>query len=77
MTNERDNAFPHAAASRCNVQISNASLMAQVLQWHENGLDFADALHLAPSQNCSAIYTFDDKFVKRAKELTDYEVKQP
>jgi predicted nucleic-acid-binding protein len=60
-----------------NVQISNATLMAKVLEWHENGLDFADALHLAQSQNCSAIYTFDDKFVKRAKELTDYEVKQP
>jgi predicted nucleic-acid-binding protein len=40
-----------------NVQVTNASLMAQVLQWHENGLDFADALHLAQSQNCSAIYT--------------------
>ncbi len=51
--------------------------MAQVLQWHENGLDFADALHLAESQNCSTIYTFDDKFVKRAKGLTECEVKQP
>jgi predicted nucleic-acid-binding protein len=25
-----------------NVQFTNGSLMAQVLQWHENGLDFAD-----------------------------------
>jgi len=49
--------------------------MAEVLQWHENGLDFA-ALHLAQSQNCSALYTFDDKFVKRAKELTQCEVKE-
>ena len=23
--------------------------VAQVLQWHENGMDFADALHLAQS----------------------------
>jgi hypothetical protein len=38
--------------------------MAQVLQWHEQGLDFADALHLAQSEHCSSIYTFDDKFVK-------------
>ena len=59
-----------------NVQISNGTLMAQVLQWHENGLDFADALHLAQSQNCSALYTFDGKFVKRAKELTECEVKE-
>jgi predicted nucleic-acid-binding protein len=60
-----------------NVQVANASLMAQVLQWHENGLDFADALHLAQSQSCSAIYTFDDKFVKRAINLTECQVLQP
>ena len=33
-----------------NVQLMNGSLMAQALQWHEEGLDFADALHLAQSQ---------------------------
>jgi len=60
-----------------NVQVTNASLMAQLLQWHENGLDFADALHLAQSQNCSAIYTFDNQFVNRAKGLTECEVQQP
>jgi predicted nucleic-acid-binding protein len=60
-----------------NVQVTNASLMAQVLQWHENGVDFADALHLAQSQNCSAIYTFDNQFVNRAKGLTECEVQQP
>lgn len=60
-----------------NVQLINASLMAQVLPWHENGLDFADALHLAQSQNCSAMYTFDDKFVKRARGLTECKVQQP
>lgn len=60
-----------------NVQITNASLMAQVLQWHENNLDFADAFHLAQSQHCSAIYTFDDKFLKKAQGLTQCEVQQP
>ena len=60
-----------------NVQLTNGSLMAQALQWHESGLDFADALHLAQSQDCSAIYTFDTKFVNRAKGLTDCEVQQP
>ncbi|MEQ8382923.1 MAG: hypothetical protein RH949_11210 [Coleofasciculus sp. A1-SPW-01] len=29
------------------VYVGNASLIAQVIQWHENGLDFADAFHLA------------------------------
>lgn len=60
-----------------NVQLTKESAIAQVLQWHENGLDFADALHLVQSQHCSAIYTFDDKFVKRSKELSDCEVQQP
>ncbi|MBD2038704.1 type II toxin-antitoxin system VapC family toxin [Leptolyngbya sp. FACHB-321] len=60
-----------------NVQLENASLMAQVLQWHEQGLDFADAFHLAKSQSCSTLYTFDNKFVKKAKDLTDCAVQQP
>lgn len=60
-----------------NVQLANADLMAQVLQWHENGLDFADALHLAQSQNCAELYTFDDKFVRRARDLSECEVRSP
>lgn len=59
-----------------NVQLADASVMSQVLQWHENGLDFADALHLALSQNFSAIYTFDIRFVNRAKGLTECKVQQ-
>ena len=60
-----------------NVQLENASLMAQVLQWHEQGLDFADAFHLSKSQSCSILYTFDNKFLKKAKDLTDCAVQQP
>jgi len=60
-----------------NVQLANGNLIAQALQWHEYGLDFADALHLAQSQNCSAIYTFDSKFVKKGKGLTKCEVQLP
>lgn len=60
-----------------NVQIANANLMAQVLQWHEEGLDFADALHLAQSQDCSSMYTFDEKFIRRAKNLSECEVREP
>jgi predicted nucleic-acid-binding protein len=60
-----------------NVQISNGNLMLQVLQWHENSMDFADALHLAQSQNCSVIYTFDTKFINKAEGLTECKVRQP
>ncbi|NEO93432.1 MAG: type II toxin-antitoxin system VapC family toxin [Moorea sp. SIO3G5] len=57
-----------------NVHLANPSLMAQVIQWHENGLDFADAFHLALSQHCSEFYTFDQKFAKKAQGLTQCRV---
>ncbi|MDX2242082.1 MAG: type II toxin-antitoxin system VapC family toxin [Leptolyngbyaceae cyanobacterium bins.302] len=60
-----------------NVNITNASWMAQALKWHEIGLDFADALHLAQSQHCSSFYTFDQKIVARAESLTECAVQQP
>ena len=60
-----------------NVHLNNVNLVAQSLQWHEAGLDFADAFHLANSQNHTQFYTFDEKFIKRAKGLTTCEVQQP
>ena len=60
-----------------NVYLSNANLIAQVLKWHQTGLDFADAFHLAQSQSCSQLYTFDKKFLRRAQKFTDCELKQP
>lgn len=60
-----------------NVQLTNGNLMAQVLQWHENDLDFADALHLATSQMCVEMYTFDRKFAAQAQTLTDCSVQLP
>ncbi|MGF1674695.1 MAG: type II toxin-antitoxin system VapC family toxin [Rivularia sp. (in: cyanobacteria)] len=60
-----------------NVYIVNTNILDRVLQWHENGLDFADAFHLAQSQNHTCFYTFDEKFIKKANELTSCEVKKP
>ena len=60
-----------------NVCVMDAALIQKVLEWHENGLDFADALHLAKSQSCDAFYTFDTKFISRAVGLTDYDICQP
>ena len=37
---------------------------------HRNGIDFADALHLAASKACSELLTFDDRgYARRAKKL--------
>jgi predicted nucleic-acid-binding protein len=35
--------------------------VAQALDWLGEGMDFADALHLAKSSHCSAFMTFDRK----------------
>lgn len=60
-----------------NIYLANANLIAQILQWHENGLDFADAFHLAQGQHCPKLYTFDEKFIKKASNITNCKVIQP
>ena len=60
-----------------NVQIFNPATIAQALEWHEKGLDFADALHLAKSQECLEFYTFDRKLFNKSQNLSKCEVKIP
>ena len=60
-----------------NVHLANANKIAQVFEWYRSGLDFADALHLAQSQHCTQMYTVDSKFIRKAENLSEYEVIQP
>lgn len=60
-----------------NVYLADISQVAQVLNWHQAGLDFADAFHLAQSQHCSEFYTFDHKFLRKAKNIVECEVVKP
>lgn len=39
------------------------------LDWYEQGMDFADALHLASSAKAVGFATFDEKLVKFARRL--------
>lgn len=57
-----------------NVHLSNANLLDQALRWYGQGLDFTDALHLASSQQCSNLWTFDQKFAKCSQGLSFCEV---
>lgn len=59
-----------------NVHVGHDQAIAQALNWHELGSDFADAFHLALSQTCRDFYTFDAKFARRAKGLSDCNVQQ-
>ncbi|NJN21764.1 MAG: type II toxin-antitoxin system VapC family toxin [Leptolyngbya sp. RL_3_1] len=58
-----------------NVQVKEEQQLVLALQWFESGLDFADALHLAQSQACEALQTFDQRFVKRSEGLKNSEAK--
>ncbi|WP_236721415.1 type II toxin-antitoxin system VapC family toxin [Trichormus sp. NMC-1] len=60
-----------------NVSLTNEKLILQVIKWHKNGLNFADAFHLASSNHCLEFYTFDEKFIKKSQSLSNSTVKKP
>lgn len=51
-----------------NVQIEDRNIVLTALNAYQLGLDFADALHLARADFCSAFLSFDQRLKKRAKE---------
>ena len=51
------------------VSVENPKRLALTWEWVEEGLDFADAFHLASSQFLEQLVTFDQKFVKRAGRM--------
>jgi len=53
-----------------NVHLSNPTFISQAIEWHKQGLDFSDAMHLAQCQHYEKLYTFDKKFSHIAKNLT-------
>lgn len=60
-----------------NVHLGNPLLVAQAIDRCEAGLDFSDAFHLASSQQSDVLKTFDGKFIKGAKKLSDCTVEKP
>ena len=60
-----------------NVTVSDGQLIAQVIDWHEAGLDFADAFHLALGKAQEAFKTFDADFIRKARKHTGLRVERP
>ena len=60
-----------------NVTVENPALVAQCLDWHEAGLDFADAFHVSRSVQQDVFKTFDAALIKRAKKVTTLRVEKP
>jgi predicted nucleic-acid-binding protein len=52
------------------VEAEDSATAGQALTWYGQGLDFADALHLASSGRAEAFATFDRALRRRARALT-------
>jgi predicted nucleic-acid-binding protein len=52
------------------VEIEDRPAVARALDWYGQGLDFADALHLASSDRVEAFATFDRTLRRKARALT-------
>jgi predicted nucleic-acid-binding protein len=51
------------------IETEDAAAVAEALTWHEAGLDFADALHLASISPQDCFVTFDRRLIQRARRL--------
>jgi predicted nucleic-acid-binding protein len=52
--------------SLSNVRCEDEPLLRQALAWVRDGMDFADALHLASSRSVARFVTFDRAMIKAA-----------
>ena len=57
-----------ALAGLPNVSVESPAMLAEALNRAENGMDFADALHLGAAARCEAMLTFDRRFIELAKD---------
>ena len=53
-----------------NVHVSDPHAMLHSIEWHRQGVDFSDAMHLALGEQSSRFFTFDKSFVKKADSLS-------
>jgi predicted nucleic acid-binding protein len=59
------------------VTLEDPRLAALALDWVEQGLDFADALHLAAARGCTAFMSFDRRLAKAAAGVVEMRVAAP
>ncbi len=60
-----------------NIHLSNPTFISQAIEWHKQGMDFSDALHLTQCQQYEKLYTFDKSFLSQAKNVTQCTVTLP
>jgi predicted nucleic-acid-binding protein len=59
------------------VVVDNPSAALLALRWADQGMDFADALHLVGADNCEAFVTFDKRLAKAAAKIGAIKVREP
>ena len=59
------------------LSVEEPTLLATAIDWMRGGIDFADALHLAKAEGCSAFLSFDKKLAKAAKGRSGLPVEAP
>lgn len=62
-----------------SIATPESPMVPQALEWFGDGMDIADALHLATATTarCDTLYSFDRHFVKAAKGMTRCAVAKP
>jgi predicted nucleic-acid-binding protein len=66
-----------ALAGLPGIEIDEPANLAAAIGWMRDGLDFADALHLAKAQHCDSFLTFDKQLAKGARDLSPVRVESP
>jgi predicted nucleic acid-binding protein len=66
-----------AFAGLARVKLEDETLIAKALDWMEQGMDFAVALHLARAEGCEAFVSFDRTFARTANLLSGLKVRAP
>lgn len=64
-----------ALAGLSQVNLETPERVMKALDWFAEGMDFADALHLAASADCTAFVTFNRQLVASARKAKAGKVK--
>lgn len=66
-----------AFAGLPRITLEDPALAARALGWVADGMDFADALHLAKAEGCEAFISFDQRFAAVANAVSEVKVREP
>jgi predicted nucleic-acid-binding protein len=66
-----------AFAGLPRVTLEDPASAAKALEWMRQGMDFADALHLARATGCEAFVSFDRQLAAVANTVSEVKVRTP